>query len=93
MTIGEKIKKLRNEAGMTQAELASKLGVRDAAVAKYETGRVTNLKRETIAKLSEVRKRPMQCDMFPFMRIWSTSWKKCSQSQINGLWRQMQARR
>lgn len=54
MNTGEKIKMLRKRAGMTQAELANRLGVRDAAVAKYETGRVTNLKRETIAKLSEV---------------------------------------
>ena len=54
MNTGEKIKMLRKRAGMTQAELANRLGVRVAAVAKYETGRVTNLKRETIAKLSEV---------------------------------------
>ena len=54
MNIGEKIKMLRKSAKMTQAELAEKLGVRDAAVAKYETGRVTNLKRETIAKLAEI---------------------------------------
>ena len=44
MNTGEKIKMLRKSAKMTQAELAEKLGVRDAAVAKYETGRVTNLK-------------------------------------------------
>ena len=43
MNTGEKIKMLRKSAKMTQAELAEKLGVRDAAVAKYETGRVTNL--------------------------------------------------
>ena len=54
MNTGEKIKMLRKSAKMTQAELAEKLGVRDAAVAKYETGRVTNLKRETIAKLAEI---------------------------------------
>ena len=35
MTIGEKIKKLRKEAGMTQAELASKLGLKDSVIAKY----------------------------------------------------------
>ena len=52
MNSGEKIKMFFFFVKMTQAELAEKLGVRDAAVAKYETGRVTNLKRETIAKLA-----------------------------------------
>lgn len=36
---GEKIKKLRKEAGMTQAELASKQGLKDSVIAKYENGR------------------------------------------------------
>ena len=54
MTIGEKIKKLRKEAGMTQAELASKLGLKDSVIAKYENGRIPDLKRTTIAGLAKV---------------------------------------
>ena len=53
MTIGEKIKKLRVEAGMTQEELGRAIGVQKAAINKYETGRVENMKRSTIAELAK----------------------------------------
>jgi transcriptional regulator with XRE-family HTH domain len=52
MTIGEKIKRLRKEKGMTQEELGSLIGVQKAAINKYETGIVINLKRDIIAKLA-----------------------------------------
>ena len=39
---------------MTQEELGAKVGVKKAAIYKYETGLVVNLKREVIDKLSEV---------------------------------------
>lgn len=52
-TTGQKIKELRIEKGMSQEELGEKIGVKKAAVNKYETGIVTNLKRNIIAKLSE----------------------------------------
>lgn len=35
---GEKIKKLRKEVGMTQAELASKLGLNDSKTRKFIMG-------------------------------------------------------
>lgn len=35
---GEKIKKLRKEAGMTQAELTSKLGLKDSRTRKFIMG-------------------------------------------------------
>lgn len=54
MNTGEKIKELRELYGMTQEELAEKLGLKKAAVNKYETGRVVNLKRSTIEKLCEI---------------------------------------
>ena len=38
MTIGEKIKKLRKEAGMTQAELASKLELKYSRTRKFIMG-------------------------------------------------------
>jgi transcriptional regulator with XRE-family HTH domain len=48
MTFGEKLKKARTEAGYTQNELANKLTVSRAAIAKWESDRgmpdVTNLK-------------------------------------------------
>lgn len=52
MTTGEKIKQLRKSLGMTQEDLGKKIGVQKAAINKYETGVVVNLKKSTIASLS-----------------------------------------
>lgn len=54
MNPGEIIKNRRLELGMTQEELGEKIGVQKSAVAKYESGKVENLKRSVIEKLSEV---------------------------------------
>lgn len=54
MSVGATIKKLRLEHGMTQEELGQKLGVKKAAVQKYESGQVQNLKHDTIKRLCEV---------------------------------------
>ena len=54
MVTGKKIKELRTSKGWTQEELGNKVGVNRAAVNKWETGRVQNIKRSTIAKLAEV---------------------------------------
>ncbi|MBE6016688.1 MAG: helix-turn-helix domain-containing protein [Lachnospiraceae bacterium] len=54
MNTGEKIKELRELSGMTQEELGARLGLKKAAINKYETGRVVNLKRSTIEKLCEI---------------------------------------
>lgn len=54
MNIGSYIKELRKEKGFSQEELGSLVGVQRAAVQKWECGSVTNLKRETIKKLSEI---------------------------------------
>lgn len=48
METGEIIKKLRKEKGITQEQLAKILGLQKSAIAKYENGRVKNIKRETI---------------------------------------------
>ena len=53
MTTGERIKQARKAAGLTQTELAEKIGVKFSAIHKYESGMVVNLKRETIAALAE----------------------------------------
>lgn len=52
MTIGERIRQLRTEKGMTQDELGAKIGVQKQTVYKYETGLVVNLKRDVISKLA-----------------------------------------
>ena len=54
MNIGEKIKAARLAKGMTQEELGQLLGVQKSAVAKYESGRVVNIKRSTLKKISDV---------------------------------------
>ena len=51
--IGQYIKHLRESKGITQEELGKIIGVQRAAVQKWESGKVQNLKRETIKKLSE----------------------------------------
>lgn len=53
-TTALRIKELRTSAGLTQTELAEKLGLKKSAIAKYEAGLVENIKRETIAKMSEI---------------------------------------
>ncbi len=54
MNIGEKIKAARLAKGMTQEELGKILGVQKSAIAKYESGRVVNIKRTTLKKISDV---------------------------------------
>lgn len=54
MEIGKRIKMLRNSVYMTQDELGDKLGVKKAAIQKYESGSIVNLKIETIKKLAEI---------------------------------------
>lgn len=57
MSVGERIRRFRLEKGMTQDELGDILGVKKAAVQKWETGQVVNLKQSTILKLCEVFRR------------------------------------
>ena len=51
-TTGERIKEALKMRGMTQTELAEKIGMKFSAIHKYENGLVVNLKRETIAALA-----------------------------------------
>ncbi len=53
MNVGEYIKHLRIEKGLSQEELGKIIGVQRAAVQKWESGKTQNLKRMTIKKLSE----------------------------------------
>lgn len=54
MTMGERIKALRLEYGFTQEALGEKLGIKKAAVQKYEKGTVKNIKRDTLINLAEI---------------------------------------
>ena len=54
MDVGRRIKAARLKKGLSQEELGSAIGVKKAAIHKYESGLVVNLKRSTIDKLSRV---------------------------------------
>lgn len=54
MDMSERIKFLRKKNNLTQEELSEKLGLGKAAIAKYETGRVKNIKRPMIEKMADI---------------------------------------
>ena len=53
MTTGERIRALRQAAKLSQEELGARIGVQKAAIHKYETGLVVNLKKSTLEKLAQ----------------------------------------
>ena len=53
MNIGDKIREARLSKGMTQEELGKVIGVQKSAIAKYEKGRVVNIKRSILKQLSD----------------------------------------
>ena len=53
MDIGKLIKEARLEKGLTQEQLGELVGVQKSAIAKYESGRVVNIKRSTLQKLAK----------------------------------------
>lgn len=54
MSMAERIKECRLSKGLTQEELAQKLGLQKSAIAKYENGRVENIKRSVIAQMAVI---------------------------------------
>jgi len=52
MEVGILIKDARIAKGLTQEELGKLVGVQKSAIAKYENGRVVNIKRSTLQKLA-----------------------------------------
>lgn len=52
MTIGERIHEARKKAGLTQTELAKKIGVMHSAIHKYETGIITNIPIDRIRSIA-----------------------------------------
>ena len=53
MELGQKIKEARLQKGLTQEELGKIVGLQKSAIAKYENGRVVNIKRITLQKLAK----------------------------------------
>ena len=53
MELGQKIKEARLQKGLTQEELGQIVGLQKSAIAKYENGRVVNIKRSTLQKLAK----------------------------------------
>lgn len=54
MGMAERIREKRISANLTQEELGVKLGLQKSAIAKYENGRVENIKRSVIAQMAEI---------------------------------------
>ena len=54
MKFGEKLKELRNQKGLTQEELAQKIGVKKRTIVGYEAGEYYPRKREVYNHLAEV---------------------------------------
>lgn len=69
MDIGAKIKAARIAKGLTQEELGDIIGVQKSAVAKYENGRIVNIKRSTLKKIADVLNIP------PFELVFETEEK------------------
>ena len=53
MDMGEKIKSLREERGMTLEQLGDLVGVGKSTVRKWETGIIANMRRDKIALLAD----------------------------------------
>lgn len=58
MTVGERIRAARKQAGMTQGELAEKLEISYVGVSQWESGR-RNPKDSTLARIAEVLDVPL----------------------------------
>ncbi|MFK8059937.1 MAG: helix-turn-helix domain-containing protein [Polaribacter sp.] len=65
MTLGQKIKELRESSGMFQRELASKLEIGDGFLSKIESNQKT-LKREHLLTVSKIFNYPF----FFFIALW-----------------------
>lgn len=54
MTMGERIRILREQSGLTMEQLGEKIGVQKSAIKKYENGTVENIKRSTIKTMASI---------------------------------------
>ena len=65
MNSGHVIRHFRKKHGMTQDQLAEKLGVKKSAVQKYENGMIQNLKLRTVRDLCNLFQVPAWYFVFP----------------------------
>jgi transcriptional regulator with XRE-family HTH domain len=75
--IGLKIRSARQAKGMTQEELGEILGVQKSAIAKYENGRIVNIKRSTLKKISDV------LDIPPFELVFDEKEKPTREDELS----------
>lgn len=68
MGMAGRIKERRLAMGYTQEELANKLGLQKSAIAKYENGRVENIKRTVISHMADI----LECSP-AYLMDWSDS--------------------
>ena len=54
MTLGDKIKRLRQERGWDQKELADRVGITNATISRYETGTIKEISKLVIITLSQI---------------------------------------
>lgn len=54
MEMNRRIRERRLALNLTQEDLAHRLGMQKSAIAKYESGRVENIKRSVVAKMAEI---------------------------------------
>ena len=52
--LNRRIKQKRQKLGLTLREVADRLGVQEATVQRYESGKIKNIKHETVRKLAEI---------------------------------------
>lgn len=78
MGMADRIKERRQAMKYTQEELAEKLGLQKSAIAKYENGRVENLKQNVIVRMAEI----LECDP-AYLMGWSDSMKSEESRRIS----------
>jgi DNA-binding Xre family transcriptional regulator len=65
MMIEQKLTALRNQRGMTQAQLAERLGVSQSHIAKLEAGHAKNIELRTLCRWATALGAKLAVDVFP----------------------------
>lgn len=80
MEMADRIKERRLLMNYTQEELARKLGLQKSAIAKYENGRVENIKRSIIGQMAEI----LECSP-AYLMGWSDNELNSSSVTLNNI--------
>lgn len=87
MKIDELIYSKRIEKGLTMKQLADAVGVSEGTISRWESGRIANMRRDKIAKLSSVLDIPVEILMgwgsFPIQRPEAPKLSKKEMDLIN----------